>query len=290
MSRPSEILILCRDPQFVRRCTQALTDPDLRVWNSAREVPAGVALHVIVTDQLVQGDDLPHTAAVSRLAAGEIGVLRLAGRGGADVCLTEDFTARELGLACRLLAQIVRLRQDRREARRQTRLLRHLAYTDPLTGLPNRRAWDERLAASAATTGNEPATWCLALLDLDRFKEVNDCWGHAVGDEVLRHVGQRLAALTPDADFAARLGGDEFGLLIAAGNDSAAAASVEFLRTAACEGAPHTDVTASAGGAITDARQAVSWDAMMHTASDTLREAKSSGRQRTCVKNCLNAG
>jgi diguanylate cyclase (GGDEF)-like protein len=287
MSRPSDILILCRDPQFVRRCTQALTDPDLRVWTSASEVPDGVSLQVIVTDQLVPGDDLPHTASASRLAAGEIGVLRLAGGGGADVCLAADFTSRELGLACRLLAQVVRLRQERSQARRQTRILRHLAYTDPLTGLPNRRAWDERLAAPTATTCNEPAAWCLALLDLDHFKEVNDRWGYAVGDEVLRHVGQRLAALTPDTGFVARLGGDEFGLLIARCEDSAPAVVVESLRTAACEGSPHTTVTASAGGAITDALRPSSWDALLHAASDSLRQAKSSGRQQTCVRTCL---
>ena len=85
MSRPSDILILCRDPQFVRRCTQALTAADLRVWTATSEVPVDVSLHVIVTDQLVLGDDLPPTASASRLATGEIGVLRLAGDGGGDV-------------------------------------------------------------------------------------------------------------------------------------------------------------------------------------------------------------
>ena len=88
-----------------------------------------------------------------------------------------------------------------------------LAHRDPLTGLFNRRYFHERLGEAirgAEMTGQPLA---LHLIDLDRFKEINDLYGHAAGDEVLRTVGIRLSRLLQAGDVLARLGGDEFGLL-----------------------------------------------------------------------------
>ncbi|WP_229402059.1 GGDEF domain-containing protein [Micromonospora okii] len=89
---------------------------------------------------------------------------------------------------------------------------RHAASHDPLTGLPNRRAFF-RLAATLLTdTAGEPLV--AVVLDLDDFKQVNDRYGHAAGDQVLINVAQRLAAFAGD-NLVARLGGDEFaGLLV----------------------------------------------------------------------------
>lgn len=84
-----------------------------------------------------------------------------------------------------------------------------MAMTDPLTGLPNRRAFDERLAMLAA---NEQP-FALAAIDLDGFKPVNDAFGHGVGDKVLVLVAQRLLDMSSTV-FVARFGGDEFVLLI----------------------------------------------------------------------------
>jgi diguanylate cyclase (GGDEF)-like protein len=84
-----------------------------------------------------------------------------------------------------------------------------LAMTDALTGLPNRRAFDERLAMLA--TDSKP--FAVAILDLDSFKPVNDTYGHGVGDKALVSVAQRLRSLG-DMVFVARMGGDEFALLI----------------------------------------------------------------------------
>src|SRR4029450_10462491 len=98
----------------------------------------------------------------------------------ADVSLPSDHSARELRLACLLLAEVVRLRRQREASRRQERVLTHLALSDPLTGLPNRRAWEQQLADRLAASTAK--SWCIALLDVDHFHEVNDQLGHLEGD------------------------------------------------------------------------------------------------------------
>jgi diguanylate cyclase (GGDEF)-like protein len=90
-----------------------------------------------------------------------------------------------------------------RRLRKQAELNEHLARHDGLTGLPNRRMLTGRLDDGAA----------LVLLDLDRFKDVNDALGHGFGDALLRQVAERLSAVARDGDLVARLGGDEFALL-----------------------------------------------------------------------------
>ena len=89
----------------------------------------------------------------------------------------------------------------------------HLAYGDPLTGLPNRMAFCEqvdRVLAGARENGQTAALLCL---DLDQFKSINDTLGHGVGDALLASVGKRIRACARDRDFVARLGGDEFAIL-----------------------------------------------------------------------------
>jgi diguanylate cyclase (GGDEF)-like protein/PAS domain S-box-containing protein len=98
--------------------------------------------------------------------------------------------------------------------------LRAAAFTDPLTGLPNRASFDRRLDTLPAETCAGEVT-ALAFIDMTKFKAVNDGFGHAMGDALLRAVAERLrGALGPD-EFAARLGGDEFGLLLRTTPDQA---------------------------------------------------------------------
>jgi diguanylate cyclase (GGDEF)-like protein len=102
--------------------------------------------------------------------------------------------------------------------------LRRLAFCDPLTGLPNRLLFEERLLIALEHVGRSPSALAVLFIDLDGFKPINDSFGHAAGDEVLREVGQRLEALAGE-DVVARIGGDEFLLLLEHPEDGPAAAA-----------------------------------------------------------------
>jgi diguanylate cyclase (GGDEF)-like protein/PAS domain S-box-containing protein len=93
--------------------------------------------------------------------------------------------------------------------------MKHRAFHDALTGLPNRVMLQERIAQQLASSRQTGAIAGVLFIDLDDFKVVNDTLGHGVGDELLVAAGARLANLVRDSDMAARLGGDEFALLIA---------------------------------------------------------------------------
>ncbi len=94
--------------------------------------------------------------------------------------------------------------------RRQRDLLERLALTDPLTGLLNRRAAEKRLAEELARAKRSDEGFALALVDLDRFKSVNDRYGHAIGDQVLKGLAARLQGTVRNEDWLARWGGEEF--------------------------------------------------------------------------------
>ncbi len=104
--------------------------------------------------------------------------------------------------------------------------LRHLATHDALTGLPNRVLMDDRLSQSIVVADRQGQTFAVLLVDLDRFKLVNDSLGHRAGDELLKEVSQRLKSVVRDVDTVARLGGDEFVLIIAPSPERDAAQEV----------------------------------------------------------------
>ena len=110
--------------------------------------------------------------------------------------------------------------RDQRERLRLEQNIRTLAFTDDLTGLPNRTRFNDLLATHAATCRSQGTRFAVLLIDLDRFKLVNDTLGHGAGDAVLRLVAERLKLAGFGRDIAARLGGDEFAMLHACAPDS----------------------------------------------------------------------
>jgi diguanylate cyclase (GGDEF)-like protein len=113
----------------------------------------------------------------------------------------------------------------------QRRLIRQ-ALHDPLTGLPNRELFADRVGQAIRTADREMRPAALLLLDLDRFKDVNDTLGHHHGDQLLVEVGQRLFGALREADTVARLGGDEFAALLPGATAEGAGAVADKLRAA----------------------------------------------------------
>jgi diguanylate cyclase (GGDEF)-like protein/PAS domain S-box-containing protein len=115
----------------------------------------------------------------------------------------------------------------------QAELNKHQARHDALTGLANRTLFSDRIGQALAAARPAGRVAAVMVIDLDRFKEVNDSLGHHAGDELLQEVGRRLSGVLRTSDSVARLGGDEFGILLPdAGGHSAVTAVVEKLAEA----------------------------------------------------------
>jgi diguanylate cyclase (GGDEF)-like protein len=184
-------------------------------------------------------------------------------------------------------AQMFVQRSRLREAERQAALLRRHALEDPLTGLGNRRSAERRLGA--LRLGDEPLS--LAVVDVDRFKEVNDEASHTQGDAVLRRVADLLREHSRTGDEVYRWAGDEFLVVLPTANETQAVVVMERLR-AAVAAADWTDlqlsepVTVSIGVATAPAvaeghpATVVGWKALFDSADLNLFSAKRSGRNR----------
>ena len=125
---------------------------------------------------------------------------------------------RELRQQTAMLEQMLAVRTQGLEA--ANRQLHHLATHDPLTGLPNRALLEDRLRQSIARAEQYGESFGVLLIDLDRFKVVNDSFGHSAGDELLQQVAQRLQQVIRQLDTVGRLGGDEFVAIVGPHSDA----------------------------------------------------------------------
>jgi diguanylate cyclase (GGDEF)-like protein/putative nucleotidyltransferase with HDIG domain len=154
------------------------------------------------------------------------------------------------------------------------------ATTDPLTGLANHRAFQERLSAEVGRAARHGRSVAVALIDVDRFKTVNDAGGHAIGDQVLRSVAAHLLEHLRGEDVLARVGGDEFAVLLPEATAADAAAALERARRA-IERAPFAGgahVTISAG--VCDVVHATGAEQLSRFADGALYWSKEHGRNR----------
>jgi diguanylate cyclase (GGDEF)-like protein len=270
-------LLLSHEETRVYGWARALTGAAFRIWQGAAALPPNPRLDIVVTDNPDLCRGVAHPRLQKQLADGRIGRILIGARGSADVRLPADCSDRELGLACRLLGENVALRREFHRSRRMQQMLNRLAYSDPLTGLPNRRAWEDEMLRVASVHAQDV---CLALLDLDHLKSVNDRFGHRAGDAVLQAVGAELSRRAVDGDFIARLGGDEFGLLRVHAARENLPAELDAWRTRICQFAPHGPVTASLGYAVAGDLAETTADQLFHEADASLRRAKAAGRDR----------
>ena len=172
--------------------------------------------------------------------------------------------------------------------------LEEMALMDPLTGLPNRRAFDRALMQEFDRARRTSSGCAVVLGDIDDFKVVNDTWGHADGDAVLAEVASCLAGCLRTGDTLARFGGDEFAVLLPQTDLVTAQAVCERLRHAVVGGTDSlllrrwqnetsSPVTVSFGVAAEDASSTETCDDLVRRADQALYEAKRTGRNRACV-------
>ena len=163
------------------------------------------------------------------------------------------------------------------------------AERDPLTGLPNRRALEQALVRAVDTARRADAALSIAFCDIDHFKRLNDVHGHAVGDRVLRLVGDCLSDDADDRTFVGRQGGEEFVLLFEGLPVIEAAARVDAIREALSrrtlrsrsDGTPIGRVTFSAGVAALNGQE--SGEDLLHRADVALYRAKEGGRNQVVI-------
>ena len=164
---------------------------------------------------------------------------------------------------------------------------RVLALHDGLTGLLNRRAFDESLARTVAQSsrGGQPVS--LLLLDLDHFKVLNDSWGHSVGDQALQATSSEIRAQIRAADMGARYGGEEFAIILPDTDGAAAFRLAERLRKALADraisvGRDQIRITASLGVSASDLGYETP-EELIRSADEALYASKETGRNRTSL-------
>jgi diguanylate cyclase (GGDEF)-like protein len=162
------------------------------------------------------------------------------------------------------------------EIRRQSAELERLASTDTLTGLPNRRVWEDALPRELARSVRTGSPVAIAILDLDHFKDYNDSHGHQGGDLLLKEIAALWPGELRDSDLLARYGGEEFALLLPDCGTADLEPVVEKVRNAMPWG-----VRASAGAASWDGVEEA--EELVRRADDALYAAKRGGRDRTVI-------
>ncbi len=181
-------------------------------------------------------------------------------------------------------AMVLRSRAAVREAENR---LHALAHTDAVTGTGNRHAFNERLAVELQGARGAGYRVALVYIDLDNFKTLNDTFGHAAGDGLLRQVARRLQSMVRSTDTISRLGGDEFALILRLDMDDAALEKyaqriVSVFQAAYTEVGQQVNVTCSAGIA-TFPDDAMDMDALVSNADTAMYRAKEMGKNR-CVR------
>lgn len=179
-----------------------------------------------------------------------------------------------------------------RKVVRQNRILDRLIRIDPLTGLPNRRQWEEAAATEFARVVRSGRHATLLMLDIDHFKQINDEYGHPIGDQVLRQLAIALQASVRDIDTPGRFGGDEFGVVLTEATQDEAFDVAERIRNAiqaiGLPEVPGLKFSVSIGMAVAEPRLE-SVGEWIRRADMALYRAKREGRNRVAQSQPADA-
>ena len=274
------VVVFLTDPEKPQRlfasasCNVASGADDLVIDIEAEPSGMGTAIHRRSTLFVSESVIAEMNPRLQRITGAEAGVFfPLAGQNEYVGAITAVWTKpkKELDSFAQQAIELLSLMAGRVVDRlRAAARLSHEAERDPLTGLFNRRSFQPLIEAS------QPGD-AVVLIDLDRFKQVNDRYGHAEGDIALVALARCLESTIRDGDAAARLGGEEFGLLLGRGDEVGAAAAVERLRVFWARTDPRT--TFSAGIAVRRTGEGIS--DTLGRADAALYAAKNAGRNRT---------
>lgn len=159
--------------------------------------------------------------------------------------------------------------------------IERLAFYDPLTGTPNRYLLHDRAAQAVRAAERNGSAFAVCFVDLDRFKIINDVFGHTVGDDVLKEVARRIKALVRDNDTVCRLGGDEFVILLEGIGEPQLGHRVNAMVDSVCEPICVNDTEVSVSASIGVAmypHDSVRFDELLQQADMAMYQAKSAGR------------
>lgn len=209
--------------------------------------------------------------------------------------LLEELRRLNLSLEERVQLRTRELEEANRQLQQKNSMLEKLALTDPLTGIPNRRAMDRLVRSEQRRRSRYPSPLALGLIDADHFKEINSKYLLPGGDHVLVSLAQILADSVRSVDTVGRIGGEEFMVVAPETNVEGATILAERIRVAVEEHnfvykGQTIKVTISLGFAVTDAAAPATYDQMKHVAAAALSEAKSTGRNRSAVRPVVVKG
>lgn len=183
----------------------------------------------------------------------------------------------------------IEFEQANRQLQQRNLMLTRMALTDPLTGLPNRRAMDRLAKNELARRARYPSPMAIAILDVDHFKDINSVHLLSGGDHALTWLAATLSTTIRAVDTVGRIGGEEFMLVAPETDPEGAWILIERIRTAIADGktvfgGAEIRMTVSIGIAVAHASMPGGYETLRHAAAEALGDAKSAGRNRTVMK------
>ena len=275
------------DPRYMNLAASVGVSHAVLAATKRSLVSEGAGGRAIAEDRLIMIDDYQHADEAidefvgARLQSAMAAPIHENGRAVGSITIASYKADRQYSQTeCEMLVALAHHASIALNDAKAVDQIRHLAYHDALTGLPNRVLFFEHLTRAVANASRSGATLAVLYLDLDRFKLVNDSLGHTVGDLLLDAVAKRLRGSLRAADLAARLGGDEFAVLVENTTVAGAAALADVISNALgdpFEVSGHDLVVTASIGVVVDEAGETDADALLRNADLAMYRAKLDG-------------